>query len=534
MCVVKVGELFMNTTIICVLISAGFIFIFFLLFIVIFRKAIHTAITNGGFTGKIKIPGLELTGSADKPFPSPTLESRSSRDEDVPEGNYPMQPLQPEPSDNEENKSLFDMRVAIQQGNIEEAEAILESFTKRTENAKVKMMLSLRYHYLLALQGYQSSFDFLQNATKDVSVAPFAYSLLGRYYQDSNIIDKADLYFRQAIENESDPIVKAGYLVLRSKMLTENNQPQRAEEIIVNEIKKYQDNDKVLKIFFDGLSKIYSQNNLSFLKLVTLEKALEFTPNDSECLFDTAYQASECHFDELSLLHYSKLTLDDSNPTAFNNLGISLKELKLKGESINSLQRASQLGETLASANLAYRYMEEGFYEQAESILDEAITKKDYHENINHALSDLKNFKRTEFEQKEKIQKDAQQIQRFMQRYASSRYMAGKISQPLTTKLSLSFTGGLYWQEIENKKSEEKHFEFTFAYESDRFIAKGKMNNLSIELKIGREKDELGLSTLLTSSTKTQAWGYFEEEKQYFQVMWLKSDLTKQFFCLRF
>jgi hypothetical protein len=59
-------------------------------------------------------------------------------------------------------------------------------------------------------------------------------------------------------------------------------------------------------------------------------------------------------------------------------------------------------GETLAMSNLAYKFMEVGFTEEAREQLDLALSKKDYHRNVGQAMTTLQDTPEKERKQLEK------------------------------------------------------------------------------------------------------------------------------------
>lgn len=149
-------------------------------------------------------------------------------------------------------------------------------------------------------------------------------------------------------------------------------------------------------------------------------------PNDTGLIFKVGYSYAESEYDELSLLHYKNAR--DINPedeAVQNNLGVQYDDLKMPVKSILSYKKAEKLGNTLASANLAYRLMNAGFTEEAKTILDTAATKEGAHPNVNSALSDLpKRIEKEEEIEKGKI-KLALNLRKFFLGFTEGKFTKG-------------------------------------------------------------------------------------------------------------
>ena len=92
-------------------------------------------------------------------------------------------------------------------------------------------------------------------------------------------------------------------------------------------------------------------------------------------------------------------------------------------KSVSSYRKAEKLGETLASANLAYRLMNAGFTEEAATILNSATEKENVHPNVNSALSDLpKRIEKEDETEKGKI-KFALDLRKFFLGFTEAKFI---------------------------------------------------------------------------------------------------------------
>jgi hypothetical protein len=124
--------------------------------------------------------------------------------------------------------------------------------------------------------------------------------------------------------------------------------------------------------------------------LAILERMLELDPSNSSLRFTLAFGHSEMENNDLALYHYSKMPAPDRESVAWNNLGVALSKFSLMASSVNAYRMAESMGETLAMSNLAEKFLIQGFVAEAERVLGEALSIKDYHKNVPLTLSRAK------------------------------------------------------------------------------------------------------------------------------------------------
>lgn len=101
----------------------------------------------------------------------------------------------------------------------------------------------------------------------------------------------------------------------------------------------------------------------------------------------------------------------------FNNLGVQYQRLDMPGKSIESFNRAADLNVTLAMANLAQRYLQEGFIEDARKMIKRAndLSKDDIevHGNVGYAKNQLDGKVNEENERERKMLLEAEKEREF-------------------------------------------------------------------------------------------------------------------------
>lgn len=146
-----------------------------------------------------------------------------------------------------------------------------------------------------------------------------------------------------------------------------------------------------------------------------------------------AYHYAEEGQHKLSFLHYKKLTDTIEHAMGLNNLGVQYQELDLNGKSIKSLYRAADHNVTLAMANLAQRYLQQGFMEDASKMIKRAndLSKDgiEVHGNVGYAKNRLDSKSKEEDDKEREIIIDAEKERRFRVKY-SEVFLTDKTVQP--------------------------------------------------------------------------------------------------------
>ncbi|MCJ7631397.1 nucleotide-binding protein [Candidatus Bathyarchaeota archaeon] len=130
------------------------------------------------------------------------------------------------------------------------------------------------------------------------------------------------------------------------------------------------------------------------------EGSLDLDASSSELRFSLAYQYKENEHHKLSLLHYKNLTSSFTHPIGLNNLGVGYNRFGLLGKSIASYLESAKHKNTLAMANIAQAYLEQGFWNDAEATINKANNLSaegiEVYGNIGYATNRMKTMKEKE------------------------------------------------------------------------------------------------------------------------------------------
>lgn len=250
-------------------------------------------------------------------------------------------------------------------------------------------------------------------------------------YKKSNEFEKASLLFDKAAEKCLDNEERATNVTLSAICIFEMKDHIKAYEKIISAISD-EDDYKALYIYYKELASLYKQTKQDDLYSFALEKAVEYKLNDTGLLFELALSYKELNQD-LSLLYYKKL-LDILPDTAgaLNNIAIVYDKFQIKHQAIKSYKQSADKGNTLASANLAYLYIDAGLFDEAYSLLCDAKNIDDFHPNVGKAIGYLEDVKEKEKSKEEQIITNVIFKQRFNREFASEYF------KPLNPSCSIS------------------------------------------------------------------------------------------------
>jgi tetratricopeptide (TPR) repeat protein len=184
---------------------------------------------------------------------------------------------------------------------------------------------------------------------------------------------------------------------------------------------------------YEGMAKILKDNNKIDDFINYAEVALESNPLNTRLRFELAYAYSDKGNDKLALLHYKKLTDTVKHVSGLNNIGVSYGRLDLKAKSVKSYFKAADENETLAMSNLAFAYIDDGFIDDAQKLIDRAYGLHSERIEVNPRIGDaqqkIKNLLKTENEKEEKILSEAKKESQYRVKYSNARCFAVKISK---------------------------------------------------------------------------------------------------------
>lgn len=290
----------------------------------------------------------------------------------------------------------------------------------RDEKTRITALTySLQYRY-----GDPAALSKLQALTqKHEGGSPYVlshiYTYLGEAYSQAESYNYAMKAYEQAALLTPEP-EKATLLVSVAHSIYHSGQKEEAVDRLITEITGTE-SPSAKSILLKGLAWIYEQEKDLALRAVALEKALQCDPSDFELHFNSAWSYGDLDVHTLPLVHYrTYLQFDEESPNALNNLGVEYDRLGLPIHAVSKYTAASERGNTLATANLAYQYIDAGFVQDAKHLINKAKQVEDVHPNIGRALSAISVGEEAEDDTEEGILKTAREQQRFVLSFADA------------------------------------------------------------------------------------------------------------------
>ena len=325
-------------------------------------------------------------------------------------------------------KKMFD--AIIKKEDYKEAQKIYnEELKKYLEGDEREMWWAfvLRFSIKLGDPEAFSKLQVLVNENKNnfgvVKQLALAYKEMREYRKAKNIFSETRKLLDTTEEKDKEKIIdcyeqESLYLVL-------DNEYEESIKLLSDLL--YEDNFKEYKAkilaVLANLAKTKEDIERFF---IYAEGLLNIDPTNTELRFDLAYRYSKKGDNEMSLLHYKKLTNTTKSPMGLNNLGVQYDILKLPAKSIDSYLESSKNKNTLAMANIAGRYLNEGFIKDAKREIKRAYDLSreniEAHGNIGYAKNRMEEILEKEEKKEKEILIKAERERKFRVKYSEAFY----------------------------------------------------------------------------------------------------------------
>ena len=347
----------------------------------------------------------------------------------VTESHVVEQTSDPSNSDYDENLSDVEkddqekLTDALKNQQFKKAYDIFRDIQTKKAVEEEKKANEVGFYYYSYIYGDTKALQKLQNFIHDKEVAPLAYQLIGRAYEYADNYEKAFEAYKKWGDLAEAEEELSNAIFSQAKSLFELGKHQDAFRILIEQI-SITAKPLTLSKLYRNLASLYDKSNKADLRLIALEKALEYDPNNTDLLFTIALAYGNRNNDnDLALLHYSALLKFDSNHSAAqNNLGVVYDVLDMPIKSISFYKSAAELDETLAMANLIYKLIGAGFKSEAEGLIDKALKYQHPHENVGQAMFHLSQREEKEKDKEKNVLEKAHKRRRFLLNFARARF----------------------------------------------------------------------------------------------------------------
>lgn len=303
--------------------------------------------------------------------------------------------------------------------------------------------------YLLESYGIESTLAKLQEMKKIYPSNSDIMYFLGLTYELFEEHGKAGDEFKNAIElaiNETDKLDKT---CLAAESYSKNGDRIKSIELMNSARDLIQIFEEGEKKFLESLLKILKIENRDSENLGIMERMVDLAPDDFETRFSLALAYGGLNANDLAAHHYKILCKTNQDEAYWNNLAVAQDGLELPGKSISSYKKSELLGGTLASSNLAFRYIKSGFFEDAEIVCKKALDKKEFDKRVAKALANIESKRESEETKEKELLKKTDLKRNFLINFGQAcvcnppSKMAGLWKGP-KCHLSLNISGGTF------------------------------------------------------------------------------------------
>jgi hypothetical protein len=264
----------------------------------------------------------------------------------------------------------------------------------------------------------------LEKLTDDSEIRSFTYRMLGMCFEHTKQPSKAATAYKKSAESAGTPMARANATVYRSKMLAESGNGDTAISELTHLLDEATEQAVELALW-DGLAAVYKTTANLEDRATALHHGALIAGNDASRWFQAGYAYS--NIDEIkfsfAVIHcyLTALALDPDHQWAKNNVGVALERLQLSIPSRRFYREASQSGNTLAMANLALIYLNQGLDEEAEALLDEASAKENPDDKVTSVAADLAKRRTEQNQEFAELRENGPRVSEFLAGYGRSR-----------------------------------------------------------------------------------------------------------------
>ena len=319
-----------------------------------------------------------------------------------------------------------DVNSALEKDDVESANKIFKEYELNAKDqSKLHKDKSIYFYLLFHEANDQHAIPNLEKHAQHAPTEELRYKALtwlSFCFQESKQYPRdIELWTKESLKFESSDIVVNSYQNL-AQAYRANGDLDQAKKVLLTQFQKVEKG--ILKAsLYSTLALIEEDMGNKDLGSYCRDKSVENYPENLDEVFTSAYNASECGVNELSISNYVLLTsVSPKKSIAWNNLGVQAKESGCKYKSIEFYNKAVELGETLAMANQGYALLDAGFIDEAERIAKEALAMEDVHKNVYSLMSRIATVKKEELKKWQDIQRKASTKQAHYRKYTEKHY----------------------------------------------------------------------------------------------------------------
>ncbi len=298
------------------------------------------------------------------------------------------------------------------------------------------------FHYWKLVTGNGGSFEELKSWAVKSGLDPHVCNNIAAVYRWNREYELAAVWLCKGAANAQTPSEKVDFLSRAAERLHEGGDIDAALNLY-EEISGIDAQDgEVTKAKTAGAAGFFEVNKQSDFEVAVLEYKLQQEPTNYDARFNLAYKHAERGRPSLAAYHYTLIPFENRTAMAWNNLGVTWRDLEVATAAAHAFQRAYDKGETLATSNLANMLIDAGFLDQAETLLARDI-KLDHDIQLDQTVVRLHTAKQEDETTREKLLDQARKQAVFFQR------LGAKAISPRPTLGSGAYSDGEYIVSLE-------------------------------------------------------------------------------------
>ncbi|MCO5239656.1 MAG: hypothetical protein M9904_06345 [Chitinophagaceae bacterium] len=325
--------------------------------------------------------------------------------------------------------TFFNIYKELKNGNLNKADEIFEEIQTKVTNSDEREKNNYSYLYfkfqyagINTIEELEDLISKSKNKTNRITGLLFLGDCLVKAKQYSKAEENLRSAYMLCISDDEDRAVD---IVLEiANCFSEASKPEDAIAYL-KDIKKNFIKDKNIAKLYWKLASFFDSDSNWLERCLAIELAVKHDPTSKEYLFEAGYSYSNLYRETenkilpLSLLHYKELVSFSDNAAGYNNLGVAYSELQMPNKAVKNYKKAIDLKNTLAASNLAYKYIYQGFFEEAKTLLEQAKNETNVDKNVWQALKRIEDDVKEESNKESEVMQLAKATQAFIRKFGT-------------------------------------------------------------------------------------------------------------------
>lgn len=297
--------------------------------------------------------------------------------------------LEPKPSWTSDEYERASMWSIV--GNDIEALKKIDAAYKASDFAKgdARVIWEGRIEHLRLLFKKGGDFQKIKRIAEENPKLAQAVYFVGSAYEEFQDFSKAGEKMEEAAQLSEDEATKVNYLGQAALQYERIDQHRHATELLNQARRLAEKNPDLMPWLVPALTRIADYTKDWAHQLALLEYEIEEMPNDIGKRFSLAYLHSQNENGDMALFHYQRIPTAQRDPLTWNNLGVSYGEIGMPVGAARAFRKAADGGNTLGMSNLGNKFLNGGFFEEADELCKKALAMPRYDKNVPILLNRL-------------------------------------------------------------------------------------------------------------------------------------------------